>query len=124
MQAIQDKDGNLLSDALVIQNRWVEHFKLLNKKVVVDDDLIDLIDQLEIDNNLKKEPTMEELDNAIRELKRGKAVAEDRVSIEEWKLLKDAEPSLMLDLFRKVWRERKIPQEWKDWIIIIPYRHF
>ena len=74
----------------------MEHFEqLLNKKVTVDDDMIDLIEQLEVDSSLKKEPSMKELDNAIRELKRGKAMAEDRVSIEEWKLLKDAEPSLL-----------------------------
>ena len=112
-------DCFLISDALEIQNRWVEHFEqLLNKKVTVDDDMIDLIEQLEVDSSLKKEPSMEELDNAIRELKRdNKAVAEDRVSIEEWtKLLKDAEPSLMLDLFSKVWKGRKIPQNGKIWM--------
>ena len=62
-------------------------------------------------------------EEAITELKRGKAVVEDRVSIEEWKLLKDAEPSLMIDLFRKVWRERKIPQEWKDMDVVTVFKN-
>ena len=38
--------------------------------MTVDDDMIDLI-ELEVDSILKKEPSMHELDNAIRELKRG-----------------------------------------------------
>ena len=64
------------------------------------------------------EVTREEVDVAVRELKNGKALGSDEIVAE---LVKNG-GKVMVDWFwellREVWRTKRVPQEWKNAILI------
>ena len=123
-QAVNDLEQNMLTDVNQIQARWVQHFQqLLNKKVTVDPEIIEKLDQYATDFSLQEEPTMKEMKKAVSTLKKNKAMGEDLASIAVIELLVKQEPETMLQLFCNIWRERKIPQDWKDIDIIVVFKN-
>ncbi|CAM9580488.1 unnamed protein product [Ascophyllum nodosum] len=84
---IQDEDGVLLTDVEPIRERWVRWFHtLLNAKSPKLDPLIaEGLDQWP-NTPLGVQPTMQEPTDSIRSLAEGKAVGQDRVSVELFKI--------------------------------------
>ena len=67
---------------------------------------------------------MKEMKKAVSTLKKNKAMGEDLASIAVIELLVKQEPETMLQLFcNMIWRERKIPQDWKDMDIIVVFKN-
>jgi len=66
---------------------------------------------------------MKEMKKAVSTLKKNKAMGEDLASIEVIELLVKQEPETMLQLFCNIWRESKIPQDWKDIDIIVVFKN-
>ena len=67
---------------------------------------------------LVKEPSQEEMEKAIRNLKINKAPGEDDI-IEE--LIKNASQELKTRLYAlicKIWRDEKMPDDWKIGLIV------
>jgi hypothetical protein len=123
-QNINSVNGILLTEAKDIQERWVHHFKnLLNIKKSVDPSIFDSLDQYDVDNKLAEEPTMEEMENAMAIMKNDKATGGDEICIEELRVYKEANPKAMLNIFCQVWRNKKIPQMWKDIDIVTIFKN-
>ena len=64
-------------------------------------------------------PTQEEVNLAVKQMKKGKAPGPDNVTNEELKT-EEAERNLH-GLFREIWNEKRIPAEWKK-CFLIPLR--
>ena len=68
---------------------------------------------------------MQELTNANRLLANGKAVGPDGVSVELFKITLNGDPVLrrrLLDIVVRIWRGGKVPQQWKDAIIMVLHK--
>ena len=114
---VKDKDGHPISDLEGQKKRWVEHFEeLLNRPAPPDPPDVQPADSdLTIDCNT---PTKEEIQNAIKQLRKGKAAGPDNISAEALKADIRTNVELLYPLFNKIWDEKQVPTEWKEGYLI------
>ena len=122
-RCIRDEDGRLLRDKDLINQRWARFFhSLLNAKAEkLDPGITDQLPQQTMETNLGVEPTKGEITLALRAMANSKAVGTDGLPAELLKLGLNQDRSILRELHRLVtttWREGKIPQRWKDAIIM------
>ena len=68
------------------------------------------------------EVTREEVERAVSKLKNGKALGSNEIVAE---LVKNGGQRMMewlWELLREVWRTKRVPQEWKNAILIPPHK--
>src|SRR5664279_4512148 len=118
---IKDKQGNLLTDPVEVKARWEDHFsELYNQVNSVDDTVLlelpeDYGSGVDVDSPAL---TKEEVRWAISCLKKDKAPGVDAITTEEIVAAGEAGVDIMFDLCGKIWTEEKIPEEWKQSIIV------
>ena len=98
----------------------MEHFEeLLNRTAPQNPPDIPPADRtLPIDCN---KPTKEEIRNAIRQLKKGKAAGPDNIPAEALTFDVETTVEMLYLLFEKIWEEEQVPSEWKEgYLIKIP----
>ena len=118
---VKDKDGHPISDLEGQKKRWVEHFEeLLNRPAPPDPPDVQPADSdLTIDCN---PPTKEEIQNAIKQLRNGKAAGPDNIPAEAMKADIRTNVELLYPLFNKIWDEEQVPTEWKEGYLIKLWR--
>ena len=73
-----------------------------------------------VDGSLGQVPTLQEVAEAVSKLKNGKAPGSSNILPEMLKVgCKDEEfINMIVDLLSSVWKERKVPKEWIDAILV------
>ncbi len=120
---IQDKNGKLLNNSRVTLDRWKEYFfKLLNVKSVVDPYLIFRISVPSIStikqDRQNKLPTLEEISQALKQMKNRKAPGNDDISAD---LLKAGGLPVLRwlhKIFVDIWQNEEIVDDWTLAILI------
>ena len=119
--AVFDKEGNLISGKDAIKSRWTEHFKDVFNTDEPENPITEN-DECNFNNRIEEitvnAPTIVEVKEAIKKLQNNKAPGIDCITAE---LLKaDVEFSAMKvhQLLGKVWKQEKIPTNWKKGLII------
>jgi len=56
---------------------------------------------------------MEEVRNAVKKMKNGKAVGPDKIQVEAWKCLGEAAVDILMRLFNKILQSGEMPKEWR-----------
>nr|KAG5708387.1 hypothetical protein BaRGS_034418 [Batillaria attramentaria] len=109
---VKDKKGKPIPDEEGQRKRWIEHFEeLLNRPVPQNPpDIPPANDDMPIDCEA---PTKEEIRKAIKQLRNGKATGPDNIPAEALKADVETSTEMLYPLFRKIWEEEQIPQEWK-----------
>jgi Reverse transcriptase (RNA-dependent DNA polymerase)/Endonuclease-reverse transcriptase len=123
--AIKDADGGILTGDKDIMNRWREHFQGLldtgemteQKNIGREEDDID-----SIKNDKEDNITYEELKEAIKRLKNGKAPGEDKITTEMAKNMGEKGTCMLLEIMNRAWREEKVPNEWQLGLIVPIYK--
>ena len=114
---VKDKEGNSIPGAEQQLNRWAQHFEeLLNRPTPANPPLINTAEE-DLDINCEP-PTKEEIKNALKLLKNGKAAGPDSIPAEALK----ADPEIMAEmlhpLFLKIWEKEEVPVDWKEGYLI------
>ena len=117
----KDTEGNILSDQKQILERWQQYFKeLLNPEV---ERIISIKAHEDPINNLElEEPTYEEINEIIKNMKPNKAAGPDEILPE---FIKNGGLTLKQTIYKlivKVWRQEKIPCEWSEGILCPIYK--
>ena len=117
---IKDKQGKLLTNEKEQNQRWTEHFnEILNREPPTEEEVI-TDEQPELDINIEP-PTKEEIVIAIKSLKNNKAPGLDNLNAELLKSDTETAACIFEPLFRKIWVEAYVPEDWtKGTIIKIP----
>ena len=114
---IKDKQGKLLTNEAEQNKRWAEHFsEILNREPPLEEAVIPDV-QTELDINVEP-PTKEEIVNAIKSLKNNKAPGSDNLNTELFKSDAETAANILEPLFRKIWVEAYVPEDWTKGIII------
>ena len=110
---VKTKDGKSIPDEEGQKKRWIEHFEeLLNRPAPQYKLNIEPAEQdLEIDCSI---PTKQEINRAIKQLKKGKAAGPDRIPAEALTADITTSSAMLHILFKKIWEEEQIPTEWKE----------
>ncbi|CAF4329403.1 unnamed protein product [Rotaria sp. Silwood2] len=123
---IQDKNGKLLTNSRDQLDRWREYFsELLNVNSVVDPHVIDHISIPVIptaeQERQNEPPTLEEISQALKQMKNRKAPSNDDISTD---ILKAGELPVLKwlhEIFVDIWQNEEIVD---DWILAILIRLF
>ena len=116
-QCVRDEGGRLLRDKRRTRERWVRFFhSLLNSKSdMLDPDIPKRLPQQPVASALGIEPTEEEIATAMKAMANEKAVGPDGLPTEQ-------DRTIQLEFHRLttlIWREGKVPQQWKDAVITV-----
>ena len=122
--SVRDKDGKMITDPHNQRDRWKEHFSELLNPPLSSVNLTDLDDvptqpsfgYLSCSDG---PPTRDEISYALRKLKNNKSPGVDGITNEQLKYGESALLSHMERLFKKVWEEEEIPEDWLKGVIII-----
>ena len=123
-RSIKDADGKLLLDPLEMDHRWKEYFQCLmnvsdineqeNEATILNDLLANENDDQNNENDII---TMEELDSALKDMRKNKATGADDLPAEIYKQCGDGIKRWILRLFNAAWRDGSVPEEWGKAII-------
>ena len=119
--------GRLLRDKGRIHERWVRFIRsLLNSKSdMLDPDIPKRLPRQPVANALGIEPTEEKIAAAMKAMANEKAVGPDGLPVELLKLGLQQDRTILLEFHRLttlIWREGKVPQQWKDAVITVPHK--
>ena len=117
-------DGTtLISDKEKILERWAEHFNgVLNRTSSINDEAIDRLPQVPVNMSLEDPPTLQETEKAIDQLSCGKAPGSDSIPAEIYKQGGGVLTEKLHMLFKCMWEQETIPQDFKDASIIHLYK--
>ena len=117
-------DGKtLLTDKESILARWAEHFDgVLNRPSSINDEAIERLPQVPIDKTMDDIPSEEEIKKAISLLSSGKSPGSDAIPAEIYKEGGDKLIGKLHELFKLIWKEETIPQDFKDASIVHLYK--
>jgi hypothetical protein len=116
LKACKDNNGKLMEGDDKILEHWVKYFKTQFEKENSDEESDEEV--LLTAEPLVKEPSQEQLEKAICNLKTNKAPGEDNIIVE---LIKNASWELknrFHALICKIWRDEKMPDDWKVGVIV------
>ncbi len=120
---IQNKFGKLLNNSMDKLDRWREYFsELLNVKSVIDPQIMEYISSPSLSTTeqerQEKPPTLEEISQALKQMKNGKAPGNDDISAD---LLKAGGLPVLRrlhEIFVDIWLNEEIVENWTLAILI------
>ena len=123
-QFIRDETGKLLRDPQEILQRWKRHFEsLLNGSTdKLNPATLDLVAEHPLKQALDAEPSVAEVEQALRQLANGKAMGPDNLPPELLKLADRGSHEILRafhGVLLAVWREEKVPQVWKGAVFLV-----
>lgn len=118
---VKDEDGNPCKTPEQQQQRWRRHFdKLLNTQSLFDPAFLENVRQRPLKQEMDEPPSREEIEDAISKLKSGKASGSSNILPEMVKVAacEDLFFHAIMDLVEKVWKDKCVPKDWSDAVII------
>ena len=121
---IRSEDGQLLSEPAEVVARWFRHFAgVLNVPSQFAQECVDRMPSCEVCSNLDDLPVEEEFENALSKVKVRKAGGTSRISPEMIVAGGAVLHQVLLNLFRQVWGEGCVFDEWRDALVVpVPKR--
>ena len=114
----------LLTEPAQVLDRWAEHFNgVLNLDSQFDMSVLDEIPEYDINMSLPDPPTLEEVLVSIKQLTSGKAPGADGIPPDVYKHGGITIAEELLKLFKAIWVEGEVPQDFKDADIIHLYKN-
>ena len=115
---VKDKEGNILTNGEKIKDRWKEYFEMLLNT----ENEREQLEQGEQCEGPEMMITKQEIKEALKKMKKGKAQGCSGLTVELIKLLEDDGVEMMSELFNKVFEEEKMPSDWQESVIVPIYK--
>ena len=121
---IKSEDQRVLVKDEEIKERWRSYFqKLLNEDHVGNVGFrIGRVEEIRNHRYLRR-ISVTEVKEALKKMKIGKALRPDGIPIEAWKCMEDDGLSWLTKLFNKIFKTKKIPDEWRKSIMVPIYKN-
>ena len=119
-RAVRDLDGKLCTGHDDTLQRWHQHFHgVLNVRSSYDVGVVNAVsDEYPVRSELADPPTEEEVMEAMGKLKLGKAGGKSGILPEMVRGCGGELMDYILDMFHTVWMEQRVPQEWRDALLV------
>jgi len=123
VSCIKDEDGRVLVEDVKVQDRWESYCKLFNGEDLDVSKHTEHLAREEQQNYKPNRPiTREEVKEALRKMKSGKAVGPDSIPMEIWKSFGEDGVAWLTEFFNVIYTTR-MPQEWRHSTIIPLYKN-
>ena len=120
VRVIKDENGNVMVNSKAVLKRWKECFeKLMNKENNRDPNT----EEAEVVNEDINCVSREEVKNALRRMKKGKAVGPDELPVEVWKCMRKMGIEVLTRLFNRLLIGERMPEEWRRSVLIPIYKN-
>ena len=110
MRVIKSEDGEVLMDEEKVKQRWKEYF----------DNLLNLENprepretRAEVIERDVEEITGDEVQTAMKKMKKGKAQGPDEIPVEAWMALGREGVEFLTELFNRLMQGETMPEEWR-----------
>ncbi|KAI5720850.1 hypothetical protein M8J77_012470 [Diaphorina citri] len=118
IKEVKDKDGKVLKSEKEIKERWKDYFNTLmneeNPRIVCE--------RGKENQGVVMDIEREEVVAVLKRMKNNKATGPDEIPIEAWKSLGEEGEEILLGMMREVFREERIPDEWRDSVVVPIYK--
>ncbi|VDL91186.1 unnamed protein product [Schistocephalus solidus] len=123
-EEIQGSNGTtLLTEKSQFLKRWTEHFiSVLNCSSAISEAAIDWPPQVDTNNDLDLPPSLPETIRAVQKLSSGKELGSDVIPLQVYKHGWTRQMAELTTLFLDKWRQRQIPQDFKNATIVHLYK--
>lgn len=121
LAAVKDEEGNPCRTSEEQQQRWRRHFhKILNIQSHFDETLLETAKQRPVRQQMDDPPSREELERAVRKLKRGKAGGSSGILPEMVRVASCDDQFLdaLMDLVGVVWEKKCVPKDWANAVLV------
>ena len=120
VRVIKDENGNVMVKSEAVLKRWKEYFeKLINEENNRDP----RTEEAEVVNEEVNCVSREEVKNALRRMKKGKAVGPDELPVEVWKCMGKMGIKFLTRLFNRLLMGELMPEEWRRSVLIPIYKN-
>ena len=120
VRVIKDENGNVMVNSEAVLKRWKEYFeKLMNEENNRDP----RTEEAEVVNEEVNCVSREEVKNALRRMKKGKAVGPDELPVEVWKCMGEMGIKFLTRLFNRLLMGERMPEEWRRSVLIPIYKN-
>ena len=117
---MKDENGYVMISSEAMLKKWKEYFeKLMNEE----NDGVSKTEEIEIANKGVNCASREEVKNALRRMKQGKAVGLDELPIEVWKCMGEMGIEFLTRLLNKLLVGKTMPEEWRRSVLIPIYKN-
>jgi hypothetical protein len=118
VKCIKDATERLLTKDEDIKNRWWEYFdKLFNEDSGSPSIELDISSD-DLNRQFMRRIQESEVKDALKRMKRGKAMGLNGIPIEVWRTLEDVAIVWLIKLFNIIFRSNKMPDEWRRSILV------
>ena len=120
VRVIKDENGNVMINSEAVLKRWKEYFeKLMNKE----NNREPRTEEAEVVNEEVNCVSREELKNALRRMKKGKAAGPHKLPVEVWKCIGEMGIKFLTRLFNRLLVGEQMPEEWRRSVLIPIYKN-
>ena len=120
VRVFKDENGNVMVNSETMLKRWKEYFKkLINEENNRDPRK----EETEVVNEEVNCVSREELNNALRKMKKGKAVGPDELPVEVWKCIGEMEIKFLNILFNRLLLGERMLKKWRRSVLIPFYKN-
>ena len=120
VRIMKDENGYVMISSEAMLKKWKEYFeKLMNEE----NDGVSKTEEIEIVNNGVNCASREEVKNALRRIKKGKAVGPDELPVEVWKCMGEMGIQFLTRMLNKLLVGETIPEEWRRSVLITIYKN-
>ena len=107
VRVIKDENGNVMVNSEGVLKRWKEHFeKLMNEE----NNRETRTEEPEVVNEEVNCVSREEVKNALRRMKKDKAVGPDELPVEVWKCMGEMGIEFLTKLFKRLLMGERMPE--------------
>ena len=119
MRVLKDENGNVMVNSEAVLKRWKEYFeKLMNEE----NNREPRTEEAEVVNE-EVNCVSREVRNALRRMKKGKAVGPDELPVEVWKCMREMGIKFLTRLFNRLLKDKRMPEEWRRSVLIPIYKN-
>ena len=115
---IRGKNGDIITGEKEQAERWTEHFKETLNQPPPTDEITSDLDTNEILDINTDTPSKQEIKDAIRSLKHGKAPGIDCIQAEILQADIDSSADALHGLIKDIWESEILPEDWQKGLII------
>ena len=120
MRVIKGENGNVMVNSEAVLKRWKEYFeKLMNEENNRDS----RTEEPKVVNEEVNCVSREEVKNALKRMKKGKAVGPDELPVEVWKCMGKMGIEFLTRLFNRLLIGEQMPEEWRRSVLIPIYKN-
>ena len=116
VRIIKDNNGNVMVNSEAVLKELKEYFeKLMNEENNRDP----RTEEAEVVNEEVNCVSREEVKNALRKMKKGKAVGPNELPVEVWKCMGEMGIKFLTRLFNRLLMDEQMPEEWRRSVLTV-----